>query len=152
MNRSIENSSGKDIRLQVDQRRSSAYGFELLMDLHDCDTALFNRVHIDNFFSELCELIDMTKCEVYFWDDLGVPKNEQQTLPHTKGTSAVCFILTSTIVVHTLDLLGVVYVNIFSCKQFDAGVAASFTANWFRAESHRKTLVERTLGEGTGGE
>ena len=86
----------------------------------------------------------MTKCEVHFWDDVGVPPEEQQTLPHTKGTSAVCFILTSTIVIHTLDLLRAVYVNIFSCKSFDPDAAAEFTRRWFDAASCKQTYIQRT--------
>ena len=121
------------------------YGFELVLDLHGCETKLFNRNHIDKFFTDLCNLIEMEKCEVHFWDDVGVPKEEQQTLPHTKGTSAVCFILTSTIVIHTLDILGAVYVNIFSCKPFDPDVAAEFTSERFKAASSQKTFIERTL-------
>ena len=108
------------------------YGFELVLDLHGCEVNLFNRDHIDRYFTELCELIEMEKCEVHFWDDVGVPDEEQQMLPHTKGTSAVCFILTSTIVIHTLDILGAVYVNIFSCKPFDPDVAAEFTSDRFQ--------------------
>ena len=125
-------------------RLTQLYGYELLLDLHGCDTTLFNRQYIDNFFTELCDVIDMEKCEVYFWDDIGVPRDERQTLPHTKGTSAVCFILTSTIVVHTLEILGAVYVNIFSCKSFDPETAADFTNRWFKAESCNKTLIART--------
>ena len=125
-------------------RLTQLYGYELVLDLHECDTTLFNRQHIDNFFTELCDVIDMVKCEVYFWDDIGVPLDERQTLPHTKGTSAVCFILTSTIVVHTLEILGTVYVNIFSCKSFDPETAADFTNRWFKAASCNKTLIERT--------
>ena len=86
----------------------------------------------------------MEKCEVHFWDDVGVPVEEQQTSPHTKGTSAVCFILTSTIVVHTLDLLKAVYVNIFSCKRFDPDAAATFTERFFRGTCEIPRMVERT--------
>lgn len=121
------------------------YGFELVLDLHGCEAKLFNRDHIDKFFTDLCNLIEMERCEVHFWDDVGVSVEEQQTLPHTKGTSAVCFILTSTIVIHTLDILGAVYVNIFSCKSFDPDVAAKFTSEWFKAVSCNKTFIERTL-------
>ena len=123
--------------------RPVAYGYELILDLHGCDAQLFNRNHINHFFTELCTLIEMEKCEVHFWDDVGVPLEEQQTLPHTKGTSAVCFILTSTIVVHTLDLLRAVYVNIFSCKSFDPDAAADFTTRWFRAVSCNRNFIER---------
>ena len=125
-------------------KQSLPYGHELVLDLHGCDVGCFNRQHIDKFFSELCEIIDMEKCVVHFWDDVDVPVAEQQTLPHTKGTSAVCFILTSTIVVHALDLLGAVYVNVFSCKSFDSELATEFSNLWFKATSYKKTLIERT--------
>ena len=120
-----------------------AYGYELILDLHGCDAQLFNRDHLNGFFTKLCALIEMEKCEVYFWDDVGVPLAEQQTLPHSKGTSAVCFILTSTIVVHTLDLLSAVYVNIFSCKSVDPDAAADFTTHWFRAASCNRNFIAR---------
>jgi len=132
----------------VSETRSSVerpigYGTELILDIHNCSPDRFTRTHIDEYFSRLCDLIDMEKCEVHFWDDVGVPPEEQQTEPHTKGTSAVCFILTSTIVIHTLDLLGVVYVNIFSCKSFEPDQAAGFTKDWFRGEIKKSTFVER---------
>ena len=131
------------IGLDASQARP-IYGYELILDLHGCDSTLFNRQHIDTFFTDLCKLIDMTRCEVHFWDDVGVPPADQQTLPHTKGTSAVCFILTSSIVIHTLDLLCAVYVNVFSCKSFDPQPVASFTSRWFRATTHSCHFVERT--------
>ena len=121
----------------------SAYGHELILDLHGCNPETFTRDHLDRYFTELCDLIDMEKCQVHFWDDMGVPPEERQTSPLTKGTSAVCFILTSTIVVHTLDDLGAVYVNIFSCKEFDSGVAANFTEEWFEADPCKPTFIKR---------
>ena len=126
------------------KRETEPYGYELVLDLHDCNPEKFNRSDIDRYFRELCRRISMEKCEVHFWDDVGVPPDERQTLPHTKGTSAVCFILTSTIVVHTLDILKAVYVNIFSCKAFDPDLAAGFTKEWFEAASCDSTFIERT--------
>lgn len=120
-----------------------AYGFELIMDLHWCDSEKFNRESLNRYFTNLCDLIEMEKCEVHFWDDVDVPPEEQQTDPKTKGTSAVCFILTSTIVIHTLDLLGVVYVNIFSCKEFEPDAAKNFTAGWFEGIIRNSTFVRR---------
>ncbi len=121
----------------------SAYGHELILDLHGCNPETFTRDHLDRYFTELCDLIDMEKCQVHYWDDVGVPPEERQTSPLTKGTSAVCFILTSTIVVHTLDDLGAVYVNIYSCKEFDPGVAAKFTEEWFEADPCKPTFIKR---------
>ena len=117
------------------------YGQELILDLHGCDTSLFNREDLRRFFRFLCERIDMKPQALYFWDDVGLPPEQHQTEPHTKGTSAVQFILTSTIVVHALDLTGKVFVNVFSCKSFDAADAEAFCADFFKAESVRNSVV-----------
>ena len=122
---------------------SKAYGCELILDLHGCDVSTFNRESLDGYFEKLCKAIKMEKCERYFWDDVGVPEDERQTSPHTKGTSAVQFILTSTIVIHTLELTGAAYINIFSCKDYDAEMATQITRQWFGATDCKTHLIER---------
>ena len=128
---------------KVKKQELTPYGYELILDLHGCTPATFTRNHLDVYFSKLCDLIEMDKCETYYWDDIGAPPGERQTAPDTKGTSAVCFILTSTIVVHTLDELEAVYVNIFSCKEFDPASAAKFTQEWFEANSCNPMFIKR---------
>lgn len=120
-----------------------AYGKELILDLHDCDPATFNRKYIKQYFVKLCKLIDMERCKLSWWDDHGVAPDEKQTEPHLKGTSAVQFILTSNIVIHTLDMLGSVYINIFSCKDFNDEIAKNFSAEWFKGEIVSSHLIER---------
>lgn len=119
------------------------YGSELILDMHGCNVATLNRKSLDGYFDKLCKAIAMVKCERYWWDDVGVPEEERQTSPETKGTSAVQFILNSTIVVHTLDELGAVYVNIFSCKPFDRGIAEQLTSQWFGAKKCTTHFIER---------
>jgi len=108
-----------------------SYGKELIVDLHDCYAFTFNRKSLDAYFERICGIIKMQKCERYFWDDVGVSKEEQQTEPHLKGTSAIQFMLTSNITIHTLSLLQKVFINIFSCKDFDSDIAAEFSREWF---------------------
>lgn len=120
-----------------------SYGKELILDLHDCDPDTFNRESIEAYFRDLCVLIDMQRCELFFWDDVGVPEEDRQSLPHTKGTSAVQFILTSNITIHTLDILKKVFVNIFSCKDFDAKKAVVFTAKHFGGKVVKELSIER---------
>ena len=120
------------------------YGYELILDLHDCDVSKFNRESLDQYFEFICDSIDMERAILHFWDDVGVPEEERQTSPHTVGTSAVQFILTSSIVVHTLDQLKSVYVNIFSCKTFDKEVAKNVTNEWFSATTSHHHFIERT--------
>ena len=119
------------------------YGKELILDLHYCDPKTFNRKIIKKYFVELCELIDMERCKLSWWDDHGLPPEECQTEPHLKGTTAVQFIMTSNIVIHTLDLMGNVYINIFSCKEFDPEVASAFTANWFKGKVVNSHVIDR---------
>ncbi len=119
------------------------YGQELIIDLKGCDATKFNRKDIEGYFKQLCKLIDMTRCDLHFWDDLDSTEEEKQTSPHTKGTSAVQFIITSNITVHTLDILGEVYVNIFSCKYFDKDIALDFTKRWFGSQESNHLVVKR---------
>lgn len=119
------------------------YGKELILDLSDCDVETFTRESIGNYFDRLCELIDMQAEDRYFWDDEGLPPEQCQTNPKTCGVSAVQFILTSTIVVHSLTKLRKVYINIFSCKDFDVGAARDFTISWFGARVYNDTTVIR---------
>ncbi|MDD5358451.1 MAG: S-adenosylmethionine decarboxylase [Candidatus Nanoarchaeia archaeon] len=120
-----------------------SYGKELIIDLHLCDVSKFNRKSLREYFKKLCLLIDMQRAKLVFWDDVGVPESEKQTLPHTTGTSAVQFILTSNITIHTLDKLENVYINIFSCKDFDHLTAKDFTINFFKGHCVHWQIIER---------
>lgn len=119
------------------------YGKELIIDLHVCDNTTFTRKHIKRYFVELCEIIDMERCKLSWWDDHDVPQEEQQTEPHTKGTTAVQFILTSNIIIHTLDILKNVYINIFSCKDFNEKKAIEFTEYWFKGKIVNSQIIIR---------
>ncbi len=123
------------------------YGKELILDLHECRGLPAGhreaRVNILRFCTRLCNEIDMVREDLYFWDDEGVPEEERETEPHLVGTSAVQFIRTSNITIHTLPMLKAVYINIFSCKDFEADVVAELAAEWFKGDVHHKAVVER---------
>jgi len=119
------------------------YGIELILDLHGCDETKFTRSNITEYFERLCVLIDMQREDLHFWDDEGVSEDDKQTSPHTQGTSAVQFILTSSIVIHTLDQLKAVYINIFSCKEYDPNVAEKFSVEWFGATESSARFLDR---------
>lgn len=127
----------------MNKMTQKSYGTELIIDLHECDPETFNRKSIKKYFKVLCGLIKMERAKLSWWDDHGVHPDEQQTKPHLKGTTAVQFITTSNIVIHTLDLLGAVYVNIFSCKDFDPKIAAEFTAKWFKGRIVNSHIIDR---------
>lgn len=120
-----------------------SYGKEVILDLHECDPSTFTRKSIEKFFIKLCKEIKMEREDLHWWDEEGVPEDERYTEPHLVGISAIQFITTSNITIHTLELLKNVYLNIFSCKDFDADVAIEFSKNWFKGKVVTKKVIVR---------
>ena len=119
------------------------YGIELILDLHDCNVEKFNRKDIKLFFRKLCKILDMKPEDLHFWDYEGKPEEYKKAPSHLKGISAIQFISTSNVTIHTLDELRKVYINIFSCKNFFADEAACFCRDFFQGEVAKVTVVDR---------
>ncbi len=119
------------------------YGYELILDLHGCDVSKFTRKSIEEYMVAICEAIGMEREDLHFWDYEGVPEEEITKDSHLLGVTAVQFITTSNIVIHTLDLLEAVYVNIFSCKKYDTSLAEKITKEWFGAKDCKTHFIER---------
>lgn len=119
------------------------YGKELILDLHNCKPELFTRKHLKIFFKELCDVIDMERCKLTWWDDKYTLPWQKETEPHLVGTSAVQFIKTSNVTIHTLPLMKRVYINIFSCKYFDELVAKDYCRAYFYGKIIQAITVRR---------
>jgi len=112
------------------------YGKELILDLHGCENL---DIDTQDFCEELAELVGMKIEDFHRWES--EPEDEKD--PKTFGKSAVQFILTSNITIHILPMLGNVYINLFSCKDFDSDIAVKFCEKYFESEVSYKTIVER---------
>jgi len=119
------------------EEENNNYGQELILDLHGCDIKTFSQENLKKYFVEICNKIDMKRHgEPLFWED-------HSEIPHLKGISAIQFIETSNIVVHALNMLGAVYINLFSCKEFDQEKAKIFSKNFFKAEEVVMRNIDR---------
>ena len=105
----------------IDSERTemAAYGQECVIDVHDCNVR-FDREKIKVFCVTLCNLLEMEREDLHFWDYDGDPEGYANAPSHLKGISAVQFIKTSSITLHSLDDMRRLYLNVFSCKPFDA--------------------------------
>ena len=113
------------------------YGLEMIIDLKGCDLSDLNREKLGKFFVDLCNLIDMKRHgDPVFWEDTS-------DIPHLRGVSGFQFIETSNVVCHPLPLLNAVYLNIFSCKEFNTGQALEFCKNYWGATSENHTVIPR---------
>lgn len=119
------------------------YGKEVIIDIHDCDPNTFNRDSIKTYFIGACKLLDMIPEDQHFWDYEGQEELKDVDPDHVVGTSAIQFIRTSNITIHTLDRLRRVYLNIFSCKDFEMTEIVKFSKDWFNGVVINIEEIER---------
>ncbi len=120
-----------------------SFGKELIIDIWEANHSKFTRGDIENYFIELCELIDMEREDLHWWDYDGYPEEYKKAPIHLKGISAVQFIKTSNITIHTIDVLKRIYINVFSCKPFSSFDVIEFTTKFFGGRCVNSKQVER---------
>ena len=121
----------------------NSYGKEVVLDLHNCSIEKFNKDGLQTYFDDLCDLIDMEQVQVHWWDIDDLPEEEKYTEDHLIGISAVQFIKTSDIVIHTLEVMKRVYLNIFSCKDFDPEIVRDFSKEYFNGDVVQYVVLDR---------
>ena len=113
------------------------YGLELVIDLAGCDLSDLTKEKLGRFFVELCDLIQMKRHgDPVFWEDTS-------DIPHLRGVSGFQFIETSNVVCHSLPLLKTVYINVFSCKEFNTDKALNFCKKFWGSTSENHTVIPR---------
>ncbi len=115
------------------------WGMELSLDLKDCDPELIrDKKTIEMFVTELCILIDVKP----YGETIVVGFGED---PRVSGFSMVQLIETSLISAHFVNQTSSVYMNIFSCREFDEKKASEFVANFFKAKDYEKIINYRNI-------
>jgi S-adenosylmethionine/arginine decarboxylase-like enzyme len=99
------------------------YGWELILDLFNCHKKATVE-YVLKYFEYVCPLLRMKPYKVYFWSADELPTEGVPEI--VRGMSAVQFILTSSITVHTSDPYRMVLLNIHSCQRFDPHTAINF--------------------------
>lgn len=114
------------------------FGVELILDLYDCDPASIRSARkLREFVDQMCRLLQMKKFGKTLTPYFGL------NAPHTAGYSLLQFIETSSITGHFSELTNTAYLNIFSCRPFDAKMAETFSKTYFGAKRVRRRLVQR---------
>ena len=110
------------------------YGKHLVLSAAGCNDSLLSKKLIGLFLGELAVAIDM----VAFGDPIVERFGEGIEI----GISAVQLIETSAIVMHTNDGARDMYLDVFSCKDYDAKVVIDFVRQRFapQAVSHEVLL------------
>lgn len=120
------------------KEKKQNYGMELIMDLYDCDPQIIaSKKKLQEFIIKVCQLIKMKRYGKPFVGRFGFGKD------FTAGYSLVQLIESSSISGHFSELWGSAYINIFSCKNFDADKAKRFVQNFFQAKRIENRFIIR---------
>jgi len=114
-----------------------AWGWSTSIDLKNCNPSFIrSALKIEEFTIALVELLEMQAYGeptiVRFGKD-----------PRVKGFSLVQLIETSCITAHFAEDTNSIYLDIFSCKDYDSVQAAVFTKDFFEAESYTLKRLPR---------
>lgn len=103
------------------------WGYHMSLDMAGCDIAsITDKEHIIKFTKELVEAIGMKaygEPQVVHFAEHDASK---------AGFTMTQLIETSNICAHFVDATGEVYLDIFSCKEFDAETAAKVAGQYFK--------------------
>jgi S-adenosylmethionine/arginine decarboxylase-like enzyme len=114
------------------------WGYHLILDCKGCNVEeIQSKEQIRLFVGELVRDIDMKA--------FGEPiiENFANHNPLVAGYSLVQLIETSSITAHFADHTGDAYIDIFSCKPFDLGVAQEVVHRFFHPEKIKITYLTR---------
>ena len=119
----------------------SYWGYHLTLDCHDANRALImERYNVQNFLGELVNRIDM--------QPIGDPWIEYTAadMPDKAGFTAVQIIVTSSIVAHFIDSTGDIYLDVFSCKEFNINTVKEVVREYFKPKNMRTNFLTRHAG------
>ena len=116
------------------------FGLHLIIDAQECDRKkLVNNQFIYNLLDKLPNLLSMNKMTLPYvvgW------KDKWATIP---GISGFVMIAESHISIHTFPEQNYAFIDMFSCKHFDAEMAANFLAKALGSKRIEKKVIERGI-------
>ena len=128
----------KELRAEKEiELTTASWGLSSCIDLYECDLGLMQDAEaIRAFVRLLCDRIGMRRYGetqvVRFGDE-----------PRVTGFSMTQLIETSLISAHFADASRAIYLDVFSCAQYDPEEAAKFAMSYFKAKRYHLQAVER---------
>jgi S-adenosylmethionine/arginine decarboxylase-like enzyme len=115
------------------------WGFHAIMDCSGVNLdKITDAANIKNWLGDLLEKIDMEPVGSPIVELTGVGQ------PDKEGYTAVQIIVTSSIIAHFINRDRHIYIDVFSCKEFDPAVVEQSIRNFFGSETViKKILIPR---------
>ena len=128
-----------DLHKQITVDDKKYYGQHMLIDTRQCNSKIISIPDVTQFIKELVVLIDMVG-----WKEPMVTRfPEDKALGSLQGVSAIQMIYTSSITLHGHDVTRDMYLDIFSCKEYDAEKVENFVKEFFSPVVYKSQTVLR---------
>ena len=115
---------------------SQYWGYHLILDCAGCDNALITSyANVDTFARKLVKDIDMVA--------YGDPQIVNFGSGNKAGFTLVQLIETSNICAHFVNENDTMYLDVFSCKEYDTEVVVKLVKEFFDAKTIRKSYLTR---------
>ncbi len=114
------------------------WGYHLILDCSACHVpSIQSRENVYNWITNLVRAIDM--------EPIGEPRIEYTAAEFSDkaGFTAIQVIVTSSIVAHFIDSTGDIYIDVFSCKEFDNSIVIATIQNAFLPKRIRTNYLTR---------
>lgn len=111
------------------------YGKHVVLTAGACNDELLSKEQIADFCRDMVKRIDMVA--------FGEPFVERFGEGDEVGISAVQLIMTSAITIHTNDAARDMYLDVFSCKDFEAETVVTCVDDWFSPKTVEHQLLLR---------
>lgn len=119
-------------------KNQKIFGQELIMDLYDCNGDIIkSKKKILEYIDKICKVIKVKKYKKAIVERFALH------LDYAAGYSFVQLIESSLVSGHFSELWNRAYINLFSCKAFDAEKAIEFTKKFFEAKKVKKRVLIR---------
>jgi S-adenosylmethionine decarboxylase len=118
--------------------RPKSWGYHLLMDMSECNDTIDSVEDVEAFFGDLIDELGMKALSPIMIKKVSGEEG--------RGVSAVQMITTSSITFHSDDDKRSVYLDVFSCKDFDPKKAETFICKTFRPKRYAAKMIYRDAG------
>jgi S-adenosylmethionine/arginine decarboxylase-like enzyme len=124
--------------MRKSNQKQKIFGQELIMDLYDCNSeTIRSKKKILEYIDKICEVINVKKYKKAIVERFALH------LDYAAGYSFVQLIESSLVSGHFSELWNRAYINLFSCKPFNAEKAIEFTKKFFEAKKVKKRVLIR---------
>jgi len=116
----------------------NSWGFHMMIDMSSCNKKMDDEDDVRAFFDVLIQILDMKKLS-----SITIKRVDSE---EGRGLSAVQLITTSSITFHGDDVNKCVYLDVFSCKDFDRPKVLSLVQKYFTPKRISHKFIYRDAG------